>query len=86
MRAIGKHIILKETKESGTITAGGLELGEKHREDIRYRKGIVSLVGEEINVIQTGDEIYFDRHAGCNLEVKDDIYRVIKEQDVVIVL
>ena len=48
MRAIGKHIILKETKESGTLTAGGLELGEKHREDIRYRKGTVALVGEEI--------------------------------------
>ncbi len=86
MRAIGKHIVIKETKENGTITKGGLVLAEKHREDIRYRQGVVELVGEGIMVIKPGDEVYFDRHAGCDLEVKNNIYKVIKEQDVVIVL
>jgi len=86
MRAIGKHIVLKEVKENSVTTKGGLVLGEKHREDIRYRQGVVELVGEGIMVIKPGDEIYFDRHAGCDLEVKNNIYKVIKEQDVVIVL
>ena len=35
MEAIGNYIIIEETKEGTTITKGGLELSEKHREDIR---------------------------------------------------
>ena len=86
MKAVGKNIVIKEHKESTTSTEGGLILGEKQREDIRYRKGEIVLPGNEVNTVKPGDDVYFDRHAGFNIEVKDTIYKIIKEGDIVIVL
>ena len=86
MKAVGKYIVLKEIKENTTTTKGGLVLGENHREDIRYRKGDVVSVGEMVNGVKDKDNIYYDRHAGLNLEIDTQVFKVIKEQDVVIVL
>jgi len=86
MKAVGKNIVIQEYKESTTSTEGGLILGEKQREDIRYRKGVIVLPGNEVNTVKPGDDVYFDRHAGFNIEVKDTIYKIIKEGDIVIVL
>jgi len=63
-----------------------LLLSDKLREDIRYKKGIVKSVGELVQGVKTGDELYYDKHAGFNVEVDEDIFLVIKQQDVVIVL
>ena len=60
--------------------------GESNREDIRYREAEVLLVGDQVNVIKKGSKIYYDRHAGFNIEVDNDIWKIIKEQDIVIVL
>lgn len=86
MKAIGKNIVITETKETSSITKGGLILGEKQREDIRYRKGVIVIPGNDVKVIKAGDEIYFDRHAGFKLEIKDELYTIIQEKDIVIVL
>ena len=48
MKAVGNYIIIKEVIENIVKTNGGLELAEKHREDIRYRKGIVISSGPEM--------------------------------------
>jgi len=86
MKAIGKNIIIEEKKEKSTTTKGGLFLGEKQREDIRYREGKIILPGNEVNVVKKGDNIYFDKHAGFKLEVKENLYTIIQEKDIVIVL
>jgi co-chaperonin GroES (HSP10) len=86
MKAIGKHIVIKEKKEKSSSTKGGLILGEKQREDIRYRQAEVLNVGTDVIVINKGDNIYFDRHAGFNIEIKNKILKVIQEHDVVIIL
>ena len=36
--------------------------------------------------VTTGNEIYYDKHAGFNVEIDENIFLVIKQQDVVIVL
>ena len=86
MKAIGKNIVVKEKKESSKSTKGGLILGEKQREDVRYREGEIVKVGSDVAVISEGDKIYFDRHAGCDIEIDDKILKVIQEKDVVIIL
>ena len=86
MKAVGKYIVLNEIKEAKTTTKSGLVLGEVHREDIRYRKGEIISVGKMVQGINDKDIIYYDRHAGLNLEINKQIFKVIKEQDVVIVL
>ena len=86
MKAVGKYIIVDEIKDITTTTDGGLILGEKQREDIRYREGCVLHVGSDVVILKTGDSIYYDRHASFNIELKDKVLRVIKESDVVIIL
>ena len=86
MKAIGKNIVIETIKENGTKTKGGLLLAESHREDIRYRKGKVIETGTDVVGVQNEDNIYYDRHAGFKIEIKNKIYTVIKENDVVIVI
>jgi co-chaperonin GroES (HSP10) len=86
MKAIGKNIVIETVKENGAITKGGLMLAEVNREDIRYRKGKVITIGGDVVGVKNKDDIYYDRHAGFKIELKDKIYTVIKEHDVVIVI
>ena len=86
MKTIGKHIVVLPIKETETTTKGGLLLAENHREDIRYRKAEVVTTGEAVVAVKSKDNIYYDRHAGFGVEIKKDEYKVIKEQDVVIIL
>ena len=86
MKAIGKYIVIDPAKESNTKTKGGLLLTENNREDIRYRKGKVITIGTNVVGVNDGDQIYYDRHAGFGIELEKEQFKVIKEQDVVIVL
>lgn len=86
MKAIGKYIIISEIKEDIKKTDGGLLLAENHREDIRYRTADVISVGTQVEGINKGDKIYYDRIAGHSIELEDNVYKVIQEFDVIIVL
>jgi len=86
MKAIGKYIVINPIKETETKTKGGLLLSESQREDIRYRKADVIVTGTDVAALKEGDKIYYDKAAGFSIEIKKDKYKVIKEQDVVVVL
>ena len=86
MRAVGKYIVIKQIKEVDVKTKGGLLLTDKIKEDIRYRQGIVKSVGSLVQGVKVDDNIYYDKHAGFNVEIDENIFLVIKQQDVVIVL
>ena len=86
MKAVGKYIVIDPIKETETKTKGGLLLAESQREDVRYRRAKVIKPGSDVKVLNKGDEIYYDKAAGFNIEIKKDRYKVIKEQDVVIVI
>ena len=85
MRAVGKFIVIEPIKTDGK-TSGGLLLTEETREDIRYRQGKVVEPGTDVTVLSKGDLIYYDKNAGFGIDIKDLQYKVIKEQDVVIIL
>ena len=86
MKAVGKYIVIDPIKETETKTKGGLLLAESQREDIRYRRAKVIEPGSDVKVLNKGDEVYYDKAAGFNIEIKKDRYKVIKEQDIVIVI
>ncbi len=86
MKAIGKYIVIKPIKEVDTKTKGGLILAENQREDIRYRRAKVVQPGTEVKVLKKGDEVYYDKASGFNIELEKEQYKVIKEFDVVVVL
>ena len=86
MKAIGNYLVIQEIKEKPTKTKGGLLLTDKIKEDIRYRQGVVKSVGSLVQGVKADDNIYYDKHAGFNVEIDENIFLVIKQQDVVIVL
>lgn len=86
MKAVNKFIIIKSIKEEVKPNKSGLILNEKHQDDIRYTKATVRSVGNYVEGITTGDNIYYDRHAGYGIEFEGEYLQVIKEQDVVVVL
>ena len=86
MRAIGKYIVINPIKEVDVQTKGGLILAEKQREDVRYRRAKVIEPGSDVSVLKKGDEVYYDKASGFNIEINKEEYKVIKEFDVVIIL
>ena len=86
MKAVGKYIVIDPIKETDVTTKGGLILAEKQREDVRYRRAKVIQPGSDVVVLKKGDEVYYDKAAGFNIEINKEDYKVIKEHDVVIIL
>ncbi len=86
MKAVGNNIIIQKEKQGISKTKGGLLLTEKTREDLRYNKAKVISIGNEVVGIKNNDNIFYDKHAGHDVEYNKEIYQVIKLQDVVIVL
>ena len=70
MKAIGKNIIIKKEKQGVSKTKGGLLLTEKVREDLRYNKANVISIGTEVVGVKTNDNIFYDKHAGHDIEYK----------------
>ena len=64
---------------------GGLILTEQTDEDNRYLKGKVVSIGNNVEGIEEGDVIYYDKHAGHGIQHKDKFYGVIKQTDVVLI-
>lgn len=86
MKAIGKNLVILKKKEGATKTKGGLLLAETHKDDIRYHKAVIVSAGTEVAGVSEGDVIYYDKHAGHQIEFEKEIYHVIKVTDVVVVL
>jgi len=86
MKAVGKNLIIEQVKEGTTKTKGGLFLAENQREDIRYIEAVIISVGDEVKELIKNDTICYDRHAGHKIEIDKKSYRVIKAQDIVVVL
>ncbi len=85
MKAIGKYVVINKTSQERK-TKGGLMLTDNAVSNLRYQTGVIESVGTEIDTLNVGDEIYFDKSAGHEILVNDEIRWVIRERDVVIVL
>jgi chaperonin GroES len=86
MKAIGNNIIISLKKTGLSKTDGGLLLAEKDKENIRYKEAIIVSISDEIKSLNVGDIIYYDKSAGHGIDFEGNDYKVIKLQDVVIVL
>ena len=86
MKAVGRNLIIQKVEENITKSEGGLLLSKNDRTDIRYIEANVISTGEEVVGVKEKDIIYYDRHAGHQIEIDNNIYQVIKVQDVVVVL
>ena len=86
MKAIGRNLLVNMTRVGVSETKGGLLLGEKQREDIRYTEGTVLSVGSDVVGINENDLIHFDKNNSHQILIGQELYNVVRMDHVVVVL
>jgi len=84
MQAINDYVIVDKIKD-GPKKVSGLILTDETDEDNRYKKANVISTGEMVKVVKEGDVIFYDKHAGHDIGYSDELYRVIRMRDIVLV-
>ncbi len=65
-------------------TAGGLYIPDTAKE--KPQTGKVEAVGEEVKQIKVGDKILFDKYSGSKINIDNNEYLIVKEEDVLGIL
>ena len=85
MKPIGKYIVIK-TIEEEIKTISGLLLSSEDANQLRYKKGVVVKPGLDVRGLNENDSIFYDKRAGFSLVIDKNLYTIIQEKDVVVVL
>lgn len=87
MRVIGNRILVKEI-DHPQQTETGLYLPDTA--DRKFKMGEVIEVGEgtekEVMKVVKGDTVYFTQYAGDTVTIDGEEYKVIKQDDVLVIL
>ena len=84
MKAINKYIIVDKIK-TGPKKVAGLIMTDDTDSDNRYLRAKIISTGNLVEGLKDGDIIYYDKHAGHDISWKDNLYRVIRDGDVILV-
>ena len=84
MRAINNYLVV-EKKKGEPQKVAGLIVNEATDVDNRYIKATIITKGNLVEGVETGDVVYYDKHAGHSIQHKDILYYVIKVGDVVLI-
>ena len=85
MKPVNKNLVIREIKEEYK-TDSGLLLSSQDVEAYRYKRGLVLKAGNNVEVIGENDSIYYDKAAGHQILLHDEVLTIIQERDVVVVL
>ena len=84
MQAINDYVIVDKIKEEPKKVSG-LILTDKTDEDNRYKKASIISAGNLVEIVKEGDVVFYDKHAGHDIGYNDELYRVIRMRDIVLV-
>lgn len=85
MKPIGKYIVVKDVQES-VKTESGLILSGEDTNQLRYKRAVVIAPGTDVNVIEEGNELYYDKAHSFTMLINDEQFTIISERDVVVVI
>ena len=85
MKPIGKYLVVKDIQEN-VKTESGLILSGEDTNQLRYKRGVVIASGTDVDAIQEGDELYYDKAHSFTMLIDDMQYTIISERDVVVVV
>ena len=84
MQAINDYVIVDKIKEEPKKVSG-LILTADTATDNRYKKATIISVGNMVEMVTKGDVIFYDKHAGHDIGYNDELYRVIRMRDIVLI-
>ena len=84
MKAINRYIVVDRIKIEPKKVAGLIMTDDTDSDNRHLRAKIIS-TGNLVEGLKDGANIFYDKHAGHDISWKDSLYRVIRDQDVVLV-
>jgi len=75
-----KDRVFVKYSEEAEKTAGGIYIPESAKE--KPQKGVIEAVGSEVKEIKIGDIILFDKYSGSKINIDNNEYLIIKEEDI----
>ena len=84
MKAINRYIVVDKIKTKPKMVSG-LIMTDDTDSDNRYLRAKIITTGNLVEGLKDNDVIFYDKHAGHDISWKDSLYRVIRDQDVVLV-
>ena len=84
MKAINNYVIVKNFKKE-LKNHSGLILTQDLDQDNTYIKANIISAGEMVKGLKKNDVVHYDGRMGHNLAFEGDVYRVIKNLDIVLV-
>ena len=84
MQAINDYVIVDIIKEEPKKVSG-LILTDETDESNRYKKANIISVGNLVEGVKKGYSIFYDKLAGHDIGYNDELYRVIRMRDIVLV-
>ena len=84
MKAINDYVIVDRVKEAPKKVSG-LILTDRTDSDNRYKRAAIISKGDLVSVVEEGDVVFYDKHAGHDISYGDKLYRCIKLRDIVLV-
>ena len=75
-----KDRVFVKYSEEAEKTAGGIYIPESAKE--KPQKGVIESVGSEVKEIKVGDIILFDKYSGSKINIDNNEYLIIKEEDI----
>lgn len=75
-----KDRVFVKYSEEAEKTAGGIYIPESAKE--KPQKGVIEAIGSEVKEIKVGDIILFDKYSGSKINIDNNEYLIIKEEDI----
>jgi chaperonin GroES len=79
-----KDRVLVKYAEEEERTKGGIYVPDTAKE--KPQKGEVVAVGSEVKEVKKGNTVLFDKYSGSKVQVDDQDYLVIKEEDILAIV
>lgn len=85
-RVVLKKIIAEETTKSGIVLPGSEKEKPQMAEVVAVGSGGV-VDGKTVTMeVQPGDQVVYAKYAGTEIEVEDEKYMIIKQDDILAIL
>ncbi len=78
-KPLKERVFVKYTEEMEK-TVGGIYVPDSAKE--KPQKGKVEAVGSEVKEVKVGDQVFFDKYSGSKINIDDEEYLIIKEEDI----
>ncbi len=85
-RVVLKHLVAEETTKSGIVLPGQAKEKPQQAEVIAVGPGGI-VDGKEITMqVKVGDKVIYSKYSGTEVELDDEKYVVVKQNDILAVI